>query len=261
MNFYKRYMGDYARDTAHLSLAEHGAYTLLLDHYYATEKPLPADDAALFRLCRGFDGAEQQAIRRVADMFFPIAEDGLRHNDRADRDIPKDTRAIKAARGNGKLGGRPLKKTMDSIEIDTPSEPAAEPLSEPNQNPVGYDNETQSKPIAKTPQTPDTRQEQEQRTIEQQAARSAIRFDDFWAVYPNRKGKAEALKKWRARGLDRIADKIIADVKDRIARDREWLDGYVPHGSTYVNGSRWEDDIVPPKSGANGSSDFMARAV
>lgn len=264
MNFYKRYMGDYARDTAHLSLAEHGAYTLLLDHYYATERPLPADDAALFRLCRGFDGAEQQAIRRVADMFFPIGDDGLRHNDRADRDIPKDTRARKSAQNNGLRGGRPIVSTAGATPKKGPSKPEAEPIAEPKQNPSGYDNVTQSKPAANTHQTPDTRQEQEQRTIEQRAARQASRFDDFWAVYPNRKGKAEALKKWKARGLDSIADMIIHDVKARIAGDREWLDGYVPHGSTYVNGSRWEDDIVPPRDnsgGADGRDDFMARAV
>lgn len=87
MNFYKRYMGDYGRDTAHLSLAEHGAYTLLLDHYYSTEQPLPADPAALFRICRAFDKLEQRAVLSVADAFFPKSEDGLRHNARADMEV------------------------------------------------------------------------------------------------------------------------------------------------------------------------------
>ena len=36
MIFYKRYLGDYQRDTGHLSMLEHGAYTLLLDAFYAT---------------------------------------------------------------------------------------------------------------------------------------------------------------------------------------------------------------------------------
>ena len=87
MNFYKRYMGDYGRDTAHLSLAEHGAYTLLLDHYYSTEQALPADPTSLFRICRAFDTAEQQAVLSVADAFFPVGDDGLRHSARADREL------------------------------------------------------------------------------------------------------------------------------------------------------------------------------
>jgi hypothetical protein len=31
MKFYQRHLGDYARDTAHLSLLEHGVYSVLLD--------------------------------------------------------------------------------------------------------------------------------------------------------------------------------------------------------------------------------------
>ena len=39
MNWYKRYIGDYQRDTGHLSMVEHGSYTLMLDTYYATGRP------------------------------------------------------------------------------------------------------------------------------------------------------------------------------------------------------------------------------
>lgn len=236
MNFYKRYMGDYGRDTAHLSLAEHGAYALLLDHYYSTEAALPAELLALYRLCRAFDKSEQKAVESVANMYFPVGEDGLRHNARADREIPKDQRNIETARVNGKHGGRPISKTT--------AKPIAKPIAKPQQNPAGIDNGTQAKPAAKTHQTPDLEQEQEQEQRSKSLGQQAARFDDFWAAYPNRKGKAEALKKWRAQSLDAIADRIIADVKARIACDREWISGYVPHGSTYINGRGWEDEIA-----------------
>jgi len=236
MNFYKRYMGDYGRDTAHLSLAEHGAYALLLDHYYSTEAALPAELLALYRLCRAFDKSEQKAVESVANMYFPVGEDGLRHNARADREIPKDQRNIETARVNGKHGGRPISKTT--------AKPIAKPIAKPQQNPAGIDNGTQAKPAAKTHQTPDLEQEQEQEQRSKSLGQQAARFDDFWAAYPNRKGKAEALKKWRSQSLDAIADRIIADVKARIACDREWISGYVPHGSTYVNGRGWEDEIA-----------------
>ena len=41
MNFYKRYIGDYLRDTLRLSMIQDGAYGRLIDVYYAEEKPLP----------------------------------------------------------------------------------------------------------------------------------------------------------------------------------------------------------------------------
>ena len=52
MNYYERYCGDSQRDTAHLSLAEHGAYTMLLDVYLSVEKPLPKELSSLRRVER-----------------------------------------------------------------------------------------------------------------------------------------------------------------------------------------------------------------
>ena len=105
MNYYERYCGDYARDTGHLSLQEHGAYTVMLDTYYATETPLPADWRALYRICRAMGSKEQEAVRVVADQFFPIGTDGMRRNQRADKVIAKAQKRIAAARANGLATG------------------------------------------------------------------------------------------------------------------------------------------------------------
>lgn len=73
---------------------------------------------------------------------------------------------------------------------------------------------------------------------------TAERFADFWATYPRKQGKQAALKTWKARGLDAIADEIIADVRLRWQREWRWKDRqYIPHGSTYLNQQRWEDEI------------------
>ena len=87
MNFFKLYIGDYQRDTAHLSVTEHGAYLLMLQHYYATEKPLPTRKA-LHRMLRAQDKAEREAIDAVASQFWRETEQGL-VNDRADAEITK----------------------------------------------------------------------------------------------------------------------------------------------------------------------------
>jgi uncharacterized protein YdaU (DUF1376 family) len=87
MNFYKRYLGDYARDTAHLSLMEHGAYQVLLDTYYATGGKLPQAKDELYRIARAMSAAERKAVGRVADQFFAVNGDGARHNKRADEEL------------------------------------------------------------------------------------------------------------------------------------------------------------------------------
>jgi len=81
VNFYKHYLGDYARDTQSLSLMEHGAYRVLLDHCYATEKPLPTG-AELYRVAKAMNAAERKAVDRIAERFFP---DG--HNARCDKEL------------------------------------------------------------------------------------------------------------------------------------------------------------------------------
>lgn len=89
MNWYKRYPGDFMRDTAHLSLAERGAYTALLDHYYASGEPLPGDMRTLCRIAGAQDEDELRAVRRVVAEFFPMNGDGTRHNTRADKELAK----------------------------------------------------------------------------------------------------------------------------------------------------------------------------
>lgn len=71
MHYYTRHLGDYAKDTGHLSLIEHGAYTVLLDWSYASERALPVSEDEVFRICRAFKKPEQEAVRRVLTEFFP----------------------------------------------------------------------------------------------------------------------------------------------------------------------------------------------
>lgn len=86
MNYYERHLGDYARDTAHLSLLEHGAYTLLLDRYYATEDGIPADQ--VHRLARARAPEEREAVDTVLAEFFHL-DGGIWIHHRAEREIAK----------------------------------------------------------------------------------------------------------------------------------------------------------------------------
>lgn len=103
-SWYSRYYGDYMRDTGHLSLEEHGAYTILLDHYYATKKPLPSETPALFRICRAFTDSERASVASVLGQFFPVGADGNRHNARADKELNKEE-AISRSRANAGAKG------------------------------------------------------------------------------------------------------------------------------------------------------------
>lgn len=118
MNYYRRYIGDYAADTPELTLMQHGAYTLLLDAYYGAERPLPDSLELLFRICKATSVHERKAVTYIASKFFPT--DGeFRRNARADRElaetIPILEKKREIARINGLKGGRPKKPTQDII--------------------------------------------------------------------------------------------------------------------------------------------------
>lgn len=72
-------------------------------------------------------------------------------------------------------------------------------------------------------------------------------FAEFWAVYPRKVAKQNAVKAWNKAGAaesKELADTIIADVKRRAGG--EWLGGdvrFVPHPATYLNQHRWEDEV------------------
>lgn len=110
MNYYKRHLGDYARDTGHLSALEHGVYTLLLDWYYVNEKPIPEDRAV--RIARG----NHEETMMVLNEFFKPTAKGWVHS-RADREIREYIAKAEKNRESGKLGGRPKKTIMVSERL------------------------------------------------------------------------------------------------------------------------------------------------
>lgn len=70
LNYYPRHLGDYARDTGHLTMLEHGAYTKLLDRYYATEEGIPQADA--YKLTGARSHNEKKAVDGILEEFFSL---------------------------------------------------------------------------------------------------------------------------------------------------------------------------------------------
>lgn len=115
MNYFELYPGDYLRDTMRLSLLDHGAYLRLMVAYYSEEQPLPALHADLYTITSAVSSADKAAVRKVADRYFPVGEDGLRHNNRADEEIVKAQKRIQTARENG------AKNKAKNYPVDMPA--------------------------------------------------------------------------------------------------------------------------------------------
>ena len=150
MNYYKRHLGDYARDTAHLSMAEDGAYNRMLDLYYASERPLPADKKDLYRKLRARSKVEQEAVDVCLQDFFSLQDDGY-HNTRCDEEIAAMHDKAKTNRANGKGGGRPKKKPKQNPRGNDSGNPEKTHSVSENEG-SGFDLETLAiKPLATNP--------------------------------------------------------------------------------------------------------------
>ncbi len=68
MNFYARHIGDYLKDTAHLSLLHHGIYARLMDVYYTREHGFEEGEA--HRLIGARSKDERKATDEVLNEFF-----------------------------------------------------------------------------------------------------------------------------------------------------------------------------------------------
>lgn len=101
MHYYSHHVGDYHRDTAHLSIVEHGVYRLLMDSYYSTERALPADLAILCRIVRAVSKLEREAVSSVAKLFFAESDGLLKHN-RVERELEAYNAKIQQASDAGK---------------------------------------------------------------------------------------------------------------------------------------------------------------
>lgn len=157
MNFYKRYVGDIQRDTGHLSLAEFGAYDRLLDHYYATEMPLPADIDACCRIARAMTAPERKAVESILKQYFTLTEAGYTQK-RTEKEIADAKPAMVSARLNGQKGGRP-KKTQNTNPNETQEKPSGfsennpsetQGESSPEPEPYKPNEVTHSKDVGKT---------------------------------------------------------------------------------------------------------------
>jgi uncharacterized phage protein (TIGR02220 family) len=129
VNYYRRYVGDYLKKTMRLSLIEHGVYGLLLDYYYAEEKPLPLGHEEACRMIRAVRAEERRAVDRVLGLYFERREDGY-HNQRADEELNRAAPLIAAARENGSKGGRRGKPLGYPVGSNTETQRAA--LEEPS---------------------------------------------------------------------------------------------------------------------------------
>jgi uncharacterized protein YdaU (DUF1376 family) len=230
VKFYKRFPGDINIKTGHLTPAQFGCYDRLLDHYYATEAPIPAGGA--YSICRAVTASDRAACDAVLAQFFVRTDAGWEQQ-RAEEVIAEALPRIEAAKKNGAKGGRPpgSKKKPTGLSEETQPQSQTGDLHKGSQS---QSSSPTSKKVSKTSSSHPRRA-------------GEGRFPEFWDAWPpseRRQDRKACLAKWKAHGLDAIADVILADIATK-RETTKWREGYIEAPLVYLNNRRWEDGVQP----------------
>jgi uncharacterized protein YdaU (DUF1376 family) len=120
------YWGDYLKDTGHLGAAEHGAYLLMIGHYWCTGEPLPNSDPLLAKITRQALG-KWRGMREVLAAFFEINEGGWHHHR-----VEEEMASAIERKGKAQARAEHAARTRWGKSKHAPSMPAQCPSSSPS---------------------------------------------------------------------------------------------------------------------------------
>jgi uncharacterized protein YdaU (DUF1376 family) len=212
MHYYQHNIGDYRRDTAHLTLLEHGVYRQLIDQYYLNEKPLPLDLGKICRLMSVHTEEEKNAIKNVLEDFFMEVKNGYAHK-RCEAAIEEYHSQIEK---KVKASNARWNKDDDAHAMHMDSTCNAHGMLTNNQEPITINH----KPLT--------------------SIKGDDSFEQFWSLYPRKVGKGAAYKSWQKEN-PKIEEVEIALSWQK--QSKQWFGGkYIPNPATYINQHRWKDE-------------------
>jgi uncharacterized protein YdaU (DUF1376 family) len=224
------YVADYLADTGHLSAAEHGAYLMLIMHYWR-QGSLPVEDRTLQRISR-MTGREWEKSRATIAAFFDA---DWRHG-RIENELAKCQLKSNARADSGKRGG--LAKALKTKEAAIA-------------NATVLPEQILAKGVASSSQ-PQPHPEREGSSLRSESrARERDAFAKFWTAWPNKVGKPVAEKSFQKVAAE--IEAILAGV-DRYIRNKPPYQSWL-NPATFLNQRRWEDSPAtsqPKGSGQNG---------
>lgn len=116
------YVADYLGDTMHLSTLQHGAYMLLLLHYWRSG-PLPSDQGQLAAIAK-LDTKAWQTVWPVLQPFFTANGDGTLHQKRMDWELKRWAEISDKRSNAGKRGAEAKHRPHPTKQDVAPQHPS-----------------------------------------------------------------------------------------------------------------------------------------
>jgi len=238
VNFYPHHISDFNNATRHLTRVERSVYRDAIELYYDTESALIFDVGRLERRLICTDETEKEALKSILSEFFIKTDEGFIH-ERCEIEIAKyrANTSAKAKAGIASAEAR-RKKKAEREQKSTGVEHALNSVEQTiNQEPI-TNNQLKDKRIDRS-------------TLDPELVDHL--FEKFWNAGMVKTGKKKAkpiyvkiLKNLKGESLADFTLRIVGDINDRINSNQLGFDSM--HPSTYLNGERWNDQIVISKA-------------
>ena len=111
------YVGDYLRDTGHLTVIEHGAYLLLIMHAWSRGGALPVDESRLRGIAKMTPTQWRKSRKTLLDFFKREAEKYSHH--RIDKELSTTADLIEKRSKAGRTGGLASSNRRVLLEANT----------------------------------------------------------------------------------------------------------------------------------------------
>lgn len=256
--YFNAYPGDYIRDTAHLTLEQHGAYWLLMCHAYSNGGSLPADMRSIGRIL-GVHTNKATKLWKTIGVFWewheapeeqyppktpPQFEGGMRSQpggvfrqkridkelaQAAERSRKQSEKAKKRWNAAGYAGAMPTRSKTNDLSEGVPSDRSL---------------------------TERARDEEKEKKASDRKVLEATFHERFWPLYPRKEGRKPALAAWCKHVTPELLEDVLAGLT-LCKASHQWQDPqYVPLATTWINQARWEDTptVPQPENRPNGGA-------
>lgn len=214
------YAADFLTDTAEMTDQEVGVYIRLLSHQWINGS-LHGDPN---RLTNGVAIGVLEVWDEIKHKF-PIGDDGRRRNPRLEETRKQQQEYREKQAEAGKRGAEKRWAQKDD------SNPNGDPNSNPNGENIALQSSTSSSTTTSKKANGD---------------KSPDRFSEFWNTFNDKRGKQAALKVWKRKKLDNIADDVISGA-ERYVKVRGEDQRYWKQAQGWLNDGRWEDSLPNAK--------------
>lgn len=207
------YVADYLADTGHLSTLEHGAYMLLIMHYWQHGE-LPAEETRISRVCR-LSGDEWAESRETLKSLF---DEDWRHK-RIDEELAEAEEKYRRRAEAGRKGGKSNAEAKPEQCLSNAEAALNQPQPQPPSSP-------KNKKEAKASSGCDEK------------------FAEFWLAYPRREGPNPrkpaklVFDRLVAKGAD--PDRLIAAAQ-ALAVENPTPTRFIPQAMTWLGQERFGD--------------------